>query len=634
MATTTAVPRDSRADANGFFHGMNDKEFAKHLDAWCAGKLWHDEAPKDLRKNWTALDTDTAWKRWTQYIAKRKPVSRPADASTKTDPLDWGMPAGKSALADAGRWRTDFDRQLRKATTPAAATQIEALLAELVHGLENNPPTAAIAYQAVAVAYRLAELAGCLTSSAWWRVVLALKHAADEAQKVSLDPLKAEPMLVAVLMGGELPLVLSVVLSELAPLRNLRAEARKSLGESLLAATDGEGLVDSVLLPVLPALFSSWTRARAIGEYLKKGCWSSSAETQFEWLVRQTLRLQRPDGTPMLSTEHITAWPGGVLDTALSLAGDEHDSAAALAHLPKSLLAIRGDFDEYELPEASVESEWSTLALLANGWGKSASRVLVDYSKRTLRLEVESEGRTLFSGDWGTETWYAGKQLEPIEDWEQQCWYSDDDLEYFDLMLELSGGARLERQIFLGKEDGFLMTHDILHGPGSPAGEWRHTMQLPFAGGNKFAAEKETRDGILVDSKGAPRATVLPLALAEWRTDPRGGELTMNDGKLQLVQTSRGERMSCPVWFDLRPRRTAKPRTWRRLTIAESLKVAPSDKAVGYRVQVGDLQWLVYRSLSAPANRTVLGQNTAAEMFIGRFYRTGEFDELLAVDPD
>jgi hypothetical protein len=42
----------------------------------------------------------------------------------------------------------------------------------------------------------------------------------------------------------------------------------------------------------------------------------------------------------------------------------------------------------------------------------------------------------------------------------------------------------------------------------------------------------------------------------------------------------------------------------------------------------------VYRSLAAPANRTVLGQNTAAEMFIGRFYRTGEFDELLAVDPD
>src|SRR5690606_28424692 len=104
------------------------------LDAWCAGKLWHDEAPKDLRKNWNSLDAEEAWKRWSQYLAKRKPVNRPADASTKTDPLDWGMPSGSSPLADAGRWRSDLDRQLRKSTTPAAATQIEAMLAELVHG--------------------------------------------------------------------------------------------------------------------------------------------------------------------------------------------------------------------------------------------------------------------------------------------------------------------------------------------------------------------------------------------------------------------------------------------------------------------------------------------------------------------
>ncbi len=70
-----------------------------------------------------------------------------------------------------------------------------------------------------------------------------------------------------------------------------------------------------------------------------------------------------------------------------------------------------------------------------------------------------------------------------------------------------------------------------------------------------------------------------------------------------------------------------------RLTVAESLEVVPSDVAVGYRVQCGDDQWVVYRSLKEPANRTVLGQNTAAELFVARFFRTGECEELLAIDP-
>src|SRR5690606_20302998 len=102
---------------------------------------------------------------------------------------------------------------------------------------------------------------------------------------------------------------------------------------------------------------------------------------------------------------------------------------------------------------------------------------------------------------------------------------------------------------------------------------------------------------------------------------------------LVLTHHGVGLRGSAPVWFDLRPKRVGKPRTWRQLTVAASLEVAPRDVAVGYRVQTGGSQWLIYRSLAPPANRTVLGQNTSSESLIGRFLKTGGLDVLVEVDP-
>jgi len=54
---------------------------------------------------------------------------------------------------------------------------------------------------------------------------------------------------------------------------------------------------------------------------------------------------------------------------------------------------------------------------------------------------------------------------------------------------------------------------------------------------------------------------------------------------------------------------------------------------VGYRVQTGGDQWLFYRSLSAPASRTLLGQNLLHEFLAARFDTEGDVDELLAIDP-
>ena len=50
-------------------------------------------------------------------------------------------------------------------------------------------------------------------------------------------------------------------------------------------------------------------------------------------------------------------------------------------------------------------------------------------------------------------------------------------------------------------------------------------------------------------------------------------------------------------------------------------------------VQIGREQWVLYRSLTGPANRTLLGINTYSEFLLGRFERTGECKPILEIEP-
>jgi hypothetical protein len=141
--------------------------------------------------------------------------------------------------------------------------------------------------------------------------------------------------------------------------------------------------------------------------------------------------------------------------------------------------------------------------------------------------------------------------------------------------------------------------------------------------------EAETRDGILAGVR--TRAAIMPLSLPEWRVDPRGGSLTEQNGQLTLTQQSSGRAMCCALFIDLDDKRSAQQRTWRQLTVGDMLEVVPPDVAVGYRIQSGDDQWLTYRSLGQPGNRTLLGHNIAGEFCAGRFVR-GKFKEWIEIE--
>src|SRR5690606_14698792 len=145
--------------------------------------------------------------------------------------------------------------------------------------------------------------------------------------------------------------------------------------------------------------------------------------------------------------------PAGPMDVALDVVGDDSDHAAANARLARHLRTTDGEYDADDLPPASIDSEWSEINLLASNLTASASRLLVDYSSPTLRIEVEAQGKLVMAGDWAIETKLRGKPLTPVGEWEQQCWFSDDESDYLDLTIDLTSGATLERQIMLGKDD-------------------------------------------------------------------------------------------------------------------------------------------------------------------------------------
>jgi len=80
------------------------------------------------------------------------------------------------------------------------------------------------------------------------------------------------------------------------------------------------------------------------------------------------------------------------------------------------------------------------------------------------------------------------------------------------------------------------------------------------------------------------------------------------------------------------PRRRGRPITWRQLTVAEDRKILTPDVAVGYRVQIGKKQWLIYRSVGERGNRTVLGENTISEFMMCRFDAGGAGDQLIEIE--
>ncbi|HEX3601932.1 MAG TPA: hypothetical protein VHU84_17395 [Lacipirellulaceae bacterium] len=575
--------------------------------------LWHEKASRELTEACPATDLAAGWKAWQEHLRKRRSPALPRFLAKKSPAILWGWPS------------------TRERDAIQTAIESPSSLAEIVIGDDvSSAPGLPMSLEMVALAYALPKLAAELPCETWWFLLERLYSIATAATTQRVDS-TTNPLEIVrhQLLAGELPLALGYLFPELRAMRALRDDARAAFSESLIELTDGQGLLNARLLTAFGALFACWTRSRSLGQHLKRGAWSRPAEVQYEWLVRNAIRLADVDGNFLLSSDDEIGWTKKLFRTALTLAGDRGDYAAARVALPRGSAETSRKIRNSYLPSPSLNSDWSSVTIMSDGWSQRDARLALSYTDESPTIDLTVDGERLFSGIWTSRTTCDGKPVQAAGEWEQLCWESGKRFDFLELGLTLSAGLRLERQVLFGREDRILYIADMLSDTTGESRSFQHSFSLPLGPSAIWKPETETRDGLVTGRR--MQAAVMPLALREWRSDPRIGSLAEQDRQLTLSQEANGHALCCPLFIDLDRKRSTKERTWRQLTVGDTLEVVPADIAVGYRAQSGDDQWLIYRSLGKPGNRTLLGHNVAGEFCAGRFVE-GKFKEWIEIE--
>jgi hypothetical protein len=493
---------------------------------------------------------------------------------------------------------------------------------------------------------RLPKLADMLPAAVWQELLEHLVQSAAGTDAANGDGclLESNP-LVHQLLAGELALTLACLFPKTKACRRLLPQARQALSAGLADLLDGKGFLHARHFDQLRPLLACWTRCRTLGNRRKHGCWSAEADKQYRQLVRNVLRLTRRDGSSVFSSGEAGSEDIAVLKAAVAMVGSKKDREIASSTLSGGKKS-GGQSVCGNLPRAAIHSEWAAAAVLRPDWSRSAPRLTVLYPGKSCRVEFACGTDVLWSGDWGFDVRIDGVPASPICEWFNTCWLSDKDVDYLELEIELGEDVRLQRHFLMARKERFLFMADAVLGTRRTAIDYRG--MLPLGPRMTFRQAAETCEGVLAGQKA--RATVIPMALPEWRSDMPSG-LQSLDAKLELRQGILGSSLFAPMFFDLDQSRSehALARaahnngqaahccekcgvTWRQLTVAESLAVQPDDVAVGYRVAVGGKNWLIYRSLTPPRNRTLLGHNLSGEMLIARFTRKGEVKSLIEIE--
>ena len=137
---------------------------------------------------------------------------------------------------------------------------------------------------------------------------------------------------------------------------------------------------------------------------------------------------------------------------------DEIDRRMAAMALPKMSPGCRQGAEEGRRSAARFDPlRRGAIAVMRRNWNRDDERIAVLFAGQTCELELVASGRVAASGAWRFEIAQQGQQLQPVSDWESSCWYTDEDVDYLELEIELTGGVKLQRQIVLAREDRFLL---------------------------------------------------------------------------------------------------------------------------------------------------------------------------------
>lgn len=422
--------------------------------------------------------------------------------------------------------------------------------------------------------------------------------------------------------------------------RSLDREAMAAVQAEIARLVSAEGAVGLRGSAAILERIVRWAGVREVAAATGAPAWNDATEKSFGAAVATAVRLLGDKGRGLTGAGRL---PASCSDSLLAAAvgsdrkrvrrtaefvqagksgGRRHrrDAAAAEKLLPR---------DQHDAASAT--------AIIRSGWGRQAIRVLVQYRDTLPHLEIAVGDRLLVDGAWGWSAAADGRGIEAEGPWKLSCFESDKKATFLEIVAPLPDGLQIDRQIVLLPHDRILVLADAITKRAAdssvslpfPQEGLQLTSEVPLTAGLEGKMAKETREVFVRDTK--PRIMALPLGLPEWRSAGSGG-LEATVAGLRLEQRSAGCRVYAPLWLDLDPDRHGKPLTWRQLTVADTRQNLPPHQAIGFRVQSGLEQWLVYRSLDEPRNRTVLGCNLSCDFLIGPIGKTGVVDRAIEID--
>lgn len=531
-------------------------------------------------------------------------------------PLCWTLPSAVNELEPVARIQQWHSAARAEKKLPSTADSIVVA----VDRFSNNRIDIETALEAIGAAHSLGWLCDYVDEVAWQ---LTADRLVSFAAECNID-YQQQPWLHQ-LCEVELPLTLSHQLTEFPPIRKSGKQAFKRMSRLVAEILDGDGWPASVCLSSFGPLMASWARCLALARELKLKV-SKKTMLQLEWAVRQAIRLARPDGTFLGSDHKSNPFTTDFVQALMRVTPDRHDRKIAAKCL-KTADTSKNKSRLGRLPEASGFSEWARVGVLQSDWKRNACKLALAWGARRSWFEISRQA-SLIEGDCTPHVAINGSRLFADSEFELVCESLDDEIDYLELQLHLANDVSLYRQVIFGKQDQFALFSDVIHCSEPARIEYR--CEFPLSPGMNALAESETREFYLRDQK--IRSLVLPLALPEWKTARSDNCFACENNRLVLQQTTQGQGLCAALFFDLNPKRSVKPRTWRQLTVAEMLKIVEHDVAVAYRIQVGKDQWVFYRSVGSKSNRSFIGQNVVDEFYFGRFHAGGEMKELLLIE--
>ncbi len=571
---------------------------------------------------WTRLPDDDTWSDWVSHLDRRRqPVPlNELVRSGSAFPLLWALPDGYQ--------QTDRPRLLKQLTKLAGKQHSApgAIAGRLDDWLDTAPgrvPDSLFALECLGWAHGLPRLAATLTPDLWRTLFTQLNAIVRDTAALNLSDIPLPYQI----LRGELPLTLAYLFPEFGTSRELQRLAARTLSKGVVELTDGAGMLHADNIEWSRPLLACWTRAALISDVAGCSCFNEAARNQYQWMIQQTLRLTRSDGTQVFSDSFAGDWCPDLFAAALTQSSDPEDREIAHCILPGKL-GKGGARKRRKLPSPFVYSEWAETCVMRTKWSRKSPQFALTFDRGTLTMELSNAGQVLWSGDTTPQVRIAGKEHKVQSDWIEICTFSDEDVDYLELEADYGHQWRVQRQMLLARTGTFFFMADAVLGPRSEQIEYDLTLSL--ADEVTFERDEPTWDGLLGADR--PLATVLPLALPEWQKISGRGRLATDGQTLRLSQAAAARRLYAPVFFDLSPKRLLEKRTWRPLTVAEQLEIQPPDVAVGYRVQSGRSQWMIYRALADRANRSLLGQNIFHEFVFAKFDTDGLVQELIEIE--